>query len=74
MAKTQGRTGAKNAAKPVDPVKQFMNELKQEVAGDLGLSVAGGDWKQLSAKECGKVGGQMVRRMVQMAAAARLEQ
>lgn len=41
--------------------KQSMNNFKEEVASELGVNL---DKEDLTAKEAGKVGGEMVRRMV----------
>ena len=45
-----------------------LDQFKYEVARELGLNVRQGDyWGNLPARQCGAVGGQMVRRMIQMA-------
>ena len=45
-----------------------LNQFKYEVAHELGLNVHEGDyWGDLPARQCGAVGGHMVRRMIRMA-------
>ncbi|HHY38637.1 MAG TPA: alpha/beta-type small acid-soluble spore protein [Clostridia bacterium] len=45
-----------------------MNTFKYEVARDLNVSVPASDyWGDLSSRDCGAVGGHMVRRMIEMA-------
>lgn len=48
----------------VPQAKQGLRNFKNEVAGELGIPFKeyNGD---LTAKECGSVGGEMVKRMVQ---------
>ncbi len=67
MAKTPKAT--RKTAKAADPEQVFLAQLKEEVAGELGISTDAG-WNQLSAKQCGQVGGQMVRKLVKLAAQA----
>ena len=45
-----------------------MERLKQEVAEELGLAdkIARQGWENMTTRECGKVGGRMVRKMVKM--------
>jgi small acid-soluble spore protein A (major alpha-type SASP) len=45
-----------------------LDQFKYEVARELGLNVQRGDyWGDLPARQCGSVGGQMVRRMIRLA-------
>jgi hypothetical protein len=45
-----------------------LDQFKYEVARELGLNVQRGDyWGDLPARQCGAVGGHMVRRMIQIA-------
>lgn len=55
MAKTKN---TKNTSKEV------LNNLKMEVASELGVNIKNGYNGDLTAKEAGKVGGEMVKRMV----------
>lgn len=48
--------------------EQALDQLKYEVAGEIGLQPpADGYWGDLPARQCGAVGGHMVRRMIQQA-------
>jgi phage-related protein len=50
----------------VPQAEEELRDLKQEVAEDLGVPLReGGDNGDLTARELGKVGGNMVRRLVQ---------
>lgn len=43
-----------------------LDHFKYEVASELGLNVHEGDyWGDLPARECGAVGGHMVRKMIE---------
>lgn len=45
-----------------------LDSFKYEVAHELGLNVRQGDyWGDLPARQCGAVGGHMVKRMIEMA-------
>ncbi len=45
---------------------QAMREFKFEVAHELGISPPQSDyWGEMTARDCGSVGGNMVRKMVQ---------
>jgi len=45
-----------------------MDQFKYEVARDIGVPTpADGYWGDLTSRQCGAVGGHMVRRMVQLA-------
>ncbi|MBE3575581.1 MAG: alpha/beta-type small acid-soluble spore protein [Firmicutes bacterium] len=45
---------------------QALNQFKYEVANELGINQAykSGYWGDIPARECGAVGGHMVRRMI----------
>ena len=58
---TSGRALVKGAEGALD-------QFKYEVAGELGLNVRPGDyWGDIPARQCGAIGGQMVKKMIQMA-------
>ncbi len=60
-ASTTGRALVRGAEGALD-------RFKYEVASELGLNVHEGDyWGDLPARECGAVGGHMVRKMIQQA-------
>jgi len=45
-----------------------LDQFKYEVAREMGIQVPEDDyWGDLPARECGAVGGHMVRKMIQMA-------
>ncbi len=45
---------------------QAMEKFKYEVANEIGLNVPqSGYWGELTARDCGAVGGHMVRKMVE---------
>lgn len=40
------------------------NRFKEEVANQLGINLKAGDNGNLSARDAGRIGGEMVRRMI----------
>ncbi|MDD2231158.1 MAG: alpha/beta-type small acid-soluble spore protein [Candidatus Cloacimonetes bacterium] len=57
--------------------KRPLDSLKYEVARELNLPkevFEEGDWGNLSSRQCGAVGGQMVRRMIEAARKAIAEE
>ena len=43
-----------------------LDRFKEEIAGEIGVSVPStGYWGNMTSKECGSVGGFMVKRMVE---------
>jgi len=44
-----------------------LDQFKYEIASELGLQPQNGYWGDLPARDCGAVGGHMVRRMIEMA-------
>ncbi len=70
MPARKNRPAAKAARRPLD-------ELKYEVARELNLPAEvfqHGYWGNLSSRECGAVGGRMVKRMVEAAERAIAEE
>jgi hypothetical protein len=59
-----GSSGSNTKAVP--EAFQAMNQFKYEVATELGINpeYKSGYWGNISSRECGAVGGHMVRRMV----------
>lgn len=49
--------------------KTALNSFKNEVASELGLSskIQSQGWANMTSKECGSVGGQMVKKMIAQA-------
>ena len=45
--------------------KSAMESMKQEVAGELGITLNKGYNGNLSSKDAGHIGGQMVKKMVE---------
>lgn len=51
-------------------VHQAMDNFKYEVAHELGIPVYQGSedyWGEISSRDCGAVGGHMVRKMIELA-------
>lgn len=44
--------------------KDFLNSLKMEAASEVGVTLKDGYNGELTSKEAGKIGGQMVKKMV----------
>lgn len=56
---------------------QALNQFKYEVANELGIDqskIVGDYWGNLTSRDCGAVGGNMVRRMIAAAEQALIEQ
>jgi len=49
----------------VPEARQAMDTMKQEVANELGITLKQGYNGDLSSKDAGHIGGQMVRKMVE---------
>ncbi|HCJ56055.1 Small, acid-soluble spore protein C2 [bioreactor metagenome] len=45
-------------------IKNARNRFKEEVATQLGINLKPGDNGNLSARDAGRIGGEMVRRMI----------
>lgn len=60
----------------VPEAKHAMNEFKYEMAAELGINpeYKSGYWGNISSRECGAVGGQMVRRMIAEAEKSLIQQ
>lgn len=63
----QGSSGSN--IKVVPQAYQALNQFKYEVANELGINpeYKTGYWGNISSRECGAVGGHMVRRMISLA-------
>ena len=48
----------------VPQAKEAMNRFKMEVAGELGVNLKEGYNGDLTAREAGSIGGEMVRQMI----------
>lgn len=54
--------------KPVNPgAGNALDRMKYEIAGELGIAdrVRSQGWATMTSADCGRVGGQMVRRMIE---------
>ena len=49
----------------VPEARQAMNNMKQEVANELGINLKQGYNGDLSSKDAGHIGGNMVRKMIE---------
>lgn len=59
--------GTKNQ-KAVPEAKNALDNFKYEVANEIGVKVPeNGYWGNMTSRECGSVGGHMVKRMIEMA-------
>ena len=55
----------KNSKINVPEARQAMANMKQEVANELGITLNNGYNGNLSSKDAGRVGGNMVRKMIE---------
>ncbi|MCL6516710.1 alpha/beta-type small acid-soluble spore protein [Alicyclobacillus sp.] len=56
-----------NNKKLIAAAYRALNDMKYEIAAEIGLPVAGGgtaDWGQIASRDAGKCGGQITRRLV----------
>ena len=53
-----------NYKKVVPEAKDALNRFKYEVASEVGVNLKDGYNGDISAKDAGKIGGQMVRKMI----------
>ena len=53
--------------KVVPAAKEALNKFKYEVASEVGVNLKQGYNGDLSSKDAGKIGGNMVRKMIQQA-------
>lgn len=58
---------AKSNSYEVPGAKEAMNKFKQEVASEVGVNLKNGYNGDISAKDAGKIGGNMVKKMIQQA-------
>lgn len=51
-----------------EPTRQALNQFKYEVARGIGVNIPTDRyWGDISARQCGAVGGNMVKQMIEMA-------
>ena len=53
--------------KVVPEAKEALNKFKYEVASEVGVNLKQGYNGDISSKDAGKIGGNMVRKMIQQA-------
>ncbi len=51
----------------VPQAKDYLNKMKYEVAGEVGVKLQDGYNGGISSKDAGRVGGNMVKKMIQQA-------
>ena len=54
-------------SKVVPEAREALNRFKHEVASEVGVSLKDGYNGNISARDAGKIGGQMVRKLIQQA-------
>ena len=54
-------------SKAVPQSKEYLNNMKYEIANELGVNLKQGYNGDLSARQNGSIGGQMVKRMIEEA-------
>ena len=62
--KTSG-TGSNGSRMEVPQAKEAMDRFKMEVASELGVNLKRGYNGDLTSKEAGSIGGEMVKKMIQ---------
>ncbi len=68
MAAGSGNTGRNRQLVP--KAHKALDDMKYEIAREFNLPVTQGSedyWGNLTAQQCGKVGGEMVKRLIAMA-------
>lgn len=58
------RSGSRGNKTVVPEAKEALNNMKMEIANELGINLKEGYNGDLTARENGYVGGEMVRRMI----------
>ena len=58
---------ARNNRTLVPEAKETLNKMKYEIANQIGVNLKEGYNGDLSAKQNGSIGGQMVKRMIEQA-------
>ena len=62
MSSTSSKTGTNQMAVP--EAREAMNRFKEEVASELGVQLKDGYNGDLTSREAGSIGGEMVRKMI----------
>ena len=61
--------------KPVNPAAEnALDRMKFEIASELGIAekVRSSGWSTMTSADCGRVGGQMVRKMIEQYESSKL--
>lgn len=58
---------ANSSYKVVPEAKEALNQFKYEVASEVGVNLKQGYNGDIAAKDAGKIGGQMVRKLIETA-------
>ncbi|WP_418790115.1 small, acid-soluble spore protein, alpha/beta type [Phosphitispora sp. TUW77] len=60
-------SGQKSNSLVVPQAQQAMYQFKYEMANEVGISnqIQGGYWGHISSRDCGAVGGHMVKKMIE---------
>lgn len=62
MSSTSSKTGSNQMAVP--EAREAMKRFKEEVASELGVQLKDGYNGDLTSREAGSIGGEMVRKMI----------
>ena len=65
MMKQQNNNSGKGSRVSVPEAKAALNNMKYEIANEMGINLTKGYNGNLSAKENGSIGGMMVKRMIE---------
>jgi small acid-soluble spore protein A (major alpha-type SASP) len=68
MALRQSGSGRRGQLVP--EAHSMLDNMKYEIAGELGIPVYQGSedyWGAITSRDCGKVGGRMVKRLIHLA-------
>ena len=60
-------SNSNSSRKVVPAAKDALNRFKYEVASEVGVNLKDGYNGDISARDAGKIGGQMVRKMIKQA-------
>ena len=63
MSNTSG-TGSNGSRMEVPEAKEAMNRFKMEIANELGVNLKQGYNGDITARDAGSIGGEMVRKMI----------
>ena len=64
MSNNSSGTGSNGGRMEVPQAKEAMDRFKMEVASELGVNLKRGYNGDLTSKEAGSIGGEMVRQMI----------